>query len=440
MQGYKWVGKDINMQGYKNTRRHVKWFVPMLTAATLLAACGTSTGGATSSTSSSPITVGVLEPFSGGFSASGLDALHGVETAVREINASGGIKSLGGQKLRVVSVDSTTSNATQASSAASQLLQSHPAFVVGPFVSTVALPASTVFERAHVPECVGSFSDTLTQRGYKYLFELPPTASKIGSAAVSAFGGVLRKVAPSATKVAAVYDSNPGEAVVSSFATDLSKAGSLKVVLNEQFPSGLTNAGPIAQKIKSSGAQVLVPGTTTSELELILGSLSALGGRQIPIFNPGGGAPATTEYVKTLHNLVNGQFVLPTWDYSMNLSSTQNALLAKANADYTKAYPNQPFMGQFAGEDYVCTQVMAAAINKAKSANPTAIRNAVAGATFSSGPASLMAPGYVHFNSAGLNVAAVPLVSEWCNGLLKTVGPKKLAVTSPKAASACGKG
>jgi branched-chain amino acid transport system substrate-binding protein len=392
-----------------------------------------------SSSTGAPITIGVLEPLSGGFAGPGQDGVNAVKLAAAEINASGGIKALGGRKLKVVSVDSTTDDATAAASAATQLLQSSPAFVVGPFVSAVALPASTVFERARVPECVGSFSDELTSRGYQYLFELPPTASTIAKAAVSSFTDVVSALAPNATKVAAVYDSNPGEAVVSSFAKDLAAAGKFQVVLNLQYPAGLTNAGPVAQKIQSSGAQVLVPGSTTPELEEILGSLNSLGEGQIPIFNPGGGAPATTEYVAGLKSLVNGQFVLPTWDYDMKLSPSQNALLAKINADYVKTYPSQPFMGQFAGEDYTCTQVMVAAMEKAKSADPTAIRDALVGSTFSSGPASLMPPGEVHFNASGLNDAAIPLVSEWCHGTLQVVAPSNLAATTPKSAAACGR-
>jgi len=278
-------------------RRHALWVASGMTVLLGLSACsGTNGAGADSG---GAITIGVLEPLSGGFSGPGHSAVNAVKLAVDEINSAGGIKSLGGRKLKVVSVDSTTDNATQAGAAATQLLQSNPAFVVGPFVSAVALSASTVFERAHVPECVGSFSDQLTQRGYKYLFELPPTASTLGASAVKAFSGVVASVSPNASKVAAVYDSNPGEAVVGQFAKSIGTSGPLQVVLNEQFPSGLTNAGPIAQKIKSLGAQVLVPGATTSELELILGSLSALGQGEIPIFNPGGGAPATTDYVKT---------------------------------------------------------------------------------------------------------------------------------------------
>lgn len=439
--------RGLNSRSSKWIARPAKaWTAAAAAGVMVLAGCGSSShthassgSAGASSGGGSPITIGVMEPLSGGFAGPGQDAVNAVKLAADEINASGGIQALGGRKLKVVAVDSTTDNATSASSAATQLLQSNPAFVVGPFVSAVALPASTVFERARVPDCVGSFSDQLTSRGYQYLFELPPTASTIAKAAVSSFTNVVSSVAPNATKVAAVYDSNPGEAVVSSFAKDLAAAGKFQVSLNLQYPAGLTNAGPVAQKIQSSGAQVLVPGATTPELEQILGSLSALGEGQIPIFNPGGGAPATTEYVKSLKSLVDGQFVLPTWDYDMKLSPAQNTLLAKINSDFVKAYPSQPFIGQFAGEDYTCTQVMVAAMEKAKSASPTAIRTALVNTTFTTGAASLMPPGRVHFNSSGLNDAAIPLVSEWCHGTMQVVAPSNLAATSPQSATACGR-
>lgn len=413
-----------------------------LLAACLMTASACGSGGGSGQSASSggeDIVVGVLEPLSGGFSGPGTAAVNAVQLAVDHINADGGIKSLGGRKLRVVKEDSTTTDANKASSAASQLLKEKPAFVVGPFVSAVALPATTVFERAQVPTCVASFSDQLTQRGYKYLFELPPTATDIGNKAVQAFQEVVPLVAPNATKVAAVYDSNPGQAVVAAFAKSLQAAGKYQVVLDQQFPSGATNLTPLAQNIKSSGAEVLVPGTTTAEIEQLLGSLGSLGAGQVPIFNPGGGSPSTTDYVKTLKSLVNGQFVIPLWDYDMKLSDEQNKLLKRANDDFTKKNPDQPFMDQFAGEDYVCTQVMAQGLEKAKSTNGQAIRDAISGATFSSGPASLMPPGKVHFNSAGLNDAAVPLVSEWCQGLLRTVAPQELASMKPRSPQECGR-
>jgi branched-chain amino acid transport system substrate-binding protein len=412
-----------------------------LVLATLVAAtaCGGSSKSSGGSGGSGDVVIGVLEPLSGGFSGPGKAAAGAVETAVDEINAAGGIKALGGKRIRVVTVDSTTDDANQASTAATQLLRSHPAFVVGPFVSAVAIPASTVFERARVPDCVASFSDKLTARGYQYLFEMPPTASAIANKAVDAFQQVVSIVAPGATKVAAVYDSNPGEAVVADFAKSLGSAGKYQVVLNQQFPSGLTNATPLAQKIRSSGAQVLVPGATTSEVEQILGALSSLGASEIPIFNPGGGAPATTDYVKSLKSLVNGQFVLPTWDYSMNLSTAQNQLLKKANSDFIGKHSDQPFMDQFAGEDYACTNVMVQGIEEAKSTDGKAIRDAVSATTFTSGPASLMPPGKVHFNSKGLNDAAIPLVSEWCHGKTQVVAPQNLAAAKPQSSEACGR-
>lgn len=410
-------------------------------ASALIALCtvaGCGYGGSASTKPAQDITVGLLVPLSGGYRDGGLEVQAGAQLAVDEINRAGGIKSLGGAKLKTVVVDSTTDQETAAASAASQLLNSKPAFIIGPPVSAVLLPASTVTEKAQVPMCTGAFSDSITQRGYRYIFQIPPKASVIGNDAVTAFDQVVNLVEPGATRVAVVYDSNPAQVLTVTFAKSLQATGKYQVVLNEQFPLGLTNAGPLAQKIKASGGQILVPGATVPELEQILGSLSSIGVSSLPIFNPGGGSPSTASYGVAMGRDVNGQFVLPLFDYDMKLSADQNKLLAAANKAYT-ARTKDAFMGQFAGEMYSCTYAMANAIDMAKSTDGAAIRQALVDHTFDSGPASLMPPGKVKFDQTGLNVDAVTLVSEWCDGLLQVVAPSQMAAMTARKPSDCGR-
>jgi branched-chain amino acid transport system substrate-binding protein len=414
-------------------------FWPCAAAAVVLAlgaaACGNANAGEAGSAST--ITVGVLAPFSGGYEQTGAETLNAVKVAVNEVNAAGGIKALDGAKLRIVTADSTTDDETQAATGAAQLLQDKPDFIIGPPISTVLLPASTVTERAQVPMCTGAFADQITQRGYKYIFQVSPTDTEIGDYAVTAFKTVVNLIHPKGRNAAVFYDSNPANAGVVTFADAMARQTSFHVTLNDEFSDDATNLEPVAAKIKAANPDILLPDATVPELEQILGSLSSLGVSNVPMFWPDGGSSTFESYVKDLGHFVNGQFVVSTFDYDMKLPSAQARLLAQANADYTKL-THLPFMSELAGAAYVCTNDFVQAIEKAKSDSASAIRSAMLDTDFDSGPGSLMPPGKVQFNQAGRNIDAVPVVGEWCHGLLQTVAPAKLAAVTAASPKDCG--
>ena len=390
-----------------------------------LAACGSGASGASLSSggSAKTITIGVIAPFSGSYADDGRENLQGVETAVDQINAQGGIKSLGGAKLKIVSVDATTTGGSAASAAAAQMVSDNPAFVISGPVSAPALPGAQVFERAQIPECTDAFSDELTSSGYRYLFELPPPGSVIAKGAVPGFLETLHLVAPNATKVAVVYDSNPAQqSLTVPFASALKATGKVGMAYEAEFPLGSTSLAPIAERIKASGAQILVPGATNPELEAILGPLHASGVTNMPIYNPGGGSPSGEDYLASLGNDVNGQFAVVQFNHAANLSPAQNSLLAAANNLYAQKF-HAPFMGEFGGEAYTCTWDLALAMDRAKSTSGTAIRNAMVGYNYTSGPGSLEIPGKVEYNAEGVNIEGGSVLAEWCKNDLVAVGP-----------------
>ncbi len=390
-----------------------------------LAACGSgqsADGSSSGGGSGKTITIGVIAPFSGSYQDDGKENLQGAEVAVNQINAQGGIN---GAKLKIVSVDATTTGGSAASAAAAQLVADKPAFVVSGPVSAPALPGAQVFERARIPECTDAFSDSLTSSGYQYMFELPPPGSVIAKGAVPGFLETVSLVAPNATKVAVVYDSNPSQQTLTvPFASALKATGKVQIVYESEFPLGSTSLAPVAERIKSSGAQILIPGATNPELESILGPLHAAGTTDVPIYNPGGGSPSGEDYLAALGKDVNGQFAVVQFNHAANLSPAQNALLTAANKQYSQMF-HVPFMGEFGGEAYTCTWDLALAMQRAKSTDGTAIRNAMVGYDYTSGPGSLEIPGKVKYNDKGVNVEGGSVLAEWCKNDLVAVGPNE---------------
>ena len=90
-------------------------------------------------------------------------------------------------------------------------------------------------------------------------------------------------------------------------------------------------------------------------------------------------------------------------------------------------------------QGYMDIYLYAAAMEYAHSANPTAIRNAPATMTITSGPVAQLVPtttGTVQFTQVGAGkgyrVAGItPLMVQWQNGIPQTIYPSEFATAQP---------
>ena len=126
------------------------------------------------------VKVAVAVPISGPWARNGELHVKGAQQAVEDINAQGGVRALGGAKLKLIVVD-TGDSAEKAKNAAQRMLSADPDLVggTGAFVSSFTLAVTEVTERAEVPWLTLSYSDQITNRGYKYVFQTSPTASRM---------------------------------------------------------------------------------------------------------------------------------------------------------------------------------------------------------------------------------------------------------------------
>ena len=103
----------------------------------------------------------------------------GARLAIEDVNSAGGIKSMGGAKLKLVEYD-TQDSAEKAKDAAQRMIAQEPDLVggFGCWLSTFTLAATEVTERAELPWLTLSYSDLITGRGFKYVFQSSPTADR----------------------------------------------------------------------------------------------------------------------------------------------------------------------------------------------------------------------------------------------------------------------
>ena len=78
-------------------------------------------------------------------------------------------------------------------------------------------------------------------------------------------------------------------------------------------------------------------------------------------------------------------------------------------------------------ESAVTLDVLVQAIDRAKSAKPNALIEALHGARFEGGWTKAMPGGAVKFDQGGLNTLSVPVMVQWRNKELVTVWPRAVA-------------
>ncbi len=112
----------------------------------LLAGIALGLGLAVSGAAQGQIMIGVAGPVTGPNAAFGAQLKNGVEQAVEDINAAGGVN---GQKLQIV-VGDDVSDPKQGVSVANKFVSEGVKMVVGHFNSGVSIPASEVYQEAGI--------------------------------------------------------------------------------------------------------------------------------------------------------------------------------------------------------------------------------------------------------------------------------------------------
>jgi branched-chain amino acid transport system substrate-binding protein len=116
------------------------------------------------------VRIGVLSPLTGPNAKFGAIQKNTLTMAVEDVNQAGGIKALGGAKLRLVFGDTRGEADTGVTETERLVTKEKVHALIGAFQSGVGFPASAVAERYQIPWLTFGTFDKITQRGFKYVF------------------------------------------------------------------------------------------------------------------------------------------------------------------------------------------------------------------------------------------------------------------------------
>ncbi len=387
------------------------------------AAAGTGGGGQSSAKAGEDIQIGAIFPLTGANAQFGQNALHGVELEADLINQQGGIKSMGGAKLKVVSADAT-SDPTQAAAATDKFVTTNKVIAaIGMYASALTLTSAQVTERAGIPLLSTGFSDTLTQRGYTHFFRLAPRASQVGTVQLTSALAIAKQANVTVKRVAIVFEN---DAFGSGTAEGLKKAAQdagLDIVLYEPYAATITDAGPIASKLVGARPDIILPVSYLTDGILLVRALSQAGNKS-PIF-AGVGGFVQPDFQKNLGPLANGIFTADT--------SSPDAY-GSINDEYQKRYGT--FMTQEAHDNAVGVSIIAQALEAHPTRDPEELSRTLHSMDFSKGLAATMPGGHVQWDAQGNNTVIQPVMCQWQNGKLVGVYPADLTKGKPQWPSA----
>ena len=369
--------------------------------------------------------VGVVTELSGDLATGGNVTKRGYDLWAQEVNATGGIV-VGKKKYPVkLSYADAQSNPAQGAAAAERLItQEHVDFLLGPYSSGVTIAVGPVVEKYQVPMITGSAeSPMIWLQKFKYTFGTIPPVNFTGAAAMR----TLAALSP-APRTAVVFGSNDtfSKATATAFNSALEQLG-IKVLKFNIVPEG-QDLTPLLSAMKGMRPDIIAFGGHDEELIKLVKDLHQIDFTpKALLMHYGVTEPAFLEALKGDANQVFGGSV---WTETTKTSSkvlwkdspTYAAAALKAfgvAADYTQGGCSA------AG---IAFQVALQKINAApplSDAKRVELAKALEAVDVESfyGRIKFATEGDYYHSNVGLS----PLTVQIQNGVVKAVGPAKVA-------------
>jgi len=316
-----------------------------------------------------PILIGVSTAQTGPAAVAAEWELWGVNLAIEEINAAGGVL---GRPLKIL-VGDNKCNPSEAVNVANKLVEAKVVAIEGAHCSSGHLASMKIIQDAKVPMITGiasnpQITDLSGVGGNDYAFRI----SASDSGMMEALATYLADKKPFKTVSILAEDSDFGRGGADAFKSIVVPKAGLEIVSTDIFPQNTPDFTSILTRLQQRRpdaiATFMLGGDSINFLRQAMqvglhipytGRIE-LGGRNQPIIEAGGMEKSVSA-----------------WQYSALVDSPQN----KAFAEKIKAkYKAEPYLQTWAGYD--CIRVLAQAIKEANSTDGAKIKDAMKGMSF----------------------------------------------------------
>ena len=365
-----------------------------------------------------PIKVGVLHPVTGALAYSGQQCRLGAMLAIEDINAAGGIKSLGGAKIEAMLGDAQ-SNPQAGTAEIEKMNEAGVSAVVGAFASAICLATTQAAAKYNLPHVVDvGVADQIVERGLKNTFRFGPGYKMCAQTAVASLHALNTAAGKPARTVMIVHEESLfGTGTANLLASELPGYGyEVKEIIKHANPTRDFNN--IALRIRQVNPDILIPANYYNEYALLVRTLQQQKITPKAIYSVLGGAASSYKFVKEFPDAANGIIDCNHW---FNPKDKRAAELRKRVEAKGLFFTYEVF------NTYTAVRLLADAIDKAKSADRAAITAALAASTFSD---HFMPYGATKFVD-GQNTGAQPLMTQVLKGDIKVIVPRDYREAEP---------
>ncbi|UJX40917.1 ABC transporter substrate-binding protein [Desulfovibrio sp. JY] len=398
-----------------------------LVACCLAAALGLFLAASPAAAADKVIKIGNVEPMSGPSASVGVQGKQAREMAIEEINAAGGIKSLGGAKLDLVYADSK-SDPTVGVSETERLINTEKVNILtGCWNSAVTYPATQVAERYGIPFVVPvAVRDTITERGFKNIFRV---AAKDSWWVRDQFRFLKDMQAETGTKlntIAFVFENGDWGTGFAEKWRKLAEKDGYKVVLDEPYPSTATDLTPVVTKLKAANPDIVMLVSNAADAILLTNTMAEMQLKPKVVLTSGGGH-ADPKFLENTGDNAMGFFDEVEWNTDVNKPGAK-----ETNAKFKKKY-GYDMTGESV-DAYASMYVIADSLERAASTDPAKLREALATTKLTTGPAMIVSYDGVEFDKNGQNKNAGIVIVQ----VAKVDGKPQRVTVWPKSARRAG--
>ncbi len=365
-----------------------------------------------------PVKLGVLHPVTGALSYSGQQGRLGAMMAIDEINAAGGIKSLGGAKIDAVLGDAQ-STPEGGTAEVEKMNAAGVSCIVGGYASNICLATTQAAARYDLPYVVDvGVADGIVTRGLKNTFRFGPGFGVIANAALANLVEINDGAGKPAKTVVIVHeDSLFGSGLAKLLNAQLPGKG-FQVLDTVPHPTPTRDFNTIVLKIKAANPDLVITANYYNEYVLLARTLLQQHVRPKAIYSVLGGAASSYKFVKEFPDAAK---------YIMDCNHWFNPLSEKAQALKKQVEAKGQFFTYEVYLNYSCVGLIADALEHAAAADRPKIIAALESSTWSG---HIMPYGPTKFVN-GQNQSAAPCNTQVQDNDIKVILPNQFADAKP---------
>jgi len=366
------------------------------------------------------VKLGYILPMTGPLAFEAQLSLNGLQLAVDDVNAAGGIKSLGGAKLALLPGD-TQQKVELGNSEAARLIDQGVSALIGPFSSLVAYSVRQVTEKNRTPfMLLAAVADNLTEGGLHYVFRVQPNGKAMSTLTMNNMFEMAKTAGVAIKRVAMMHeDGNFGTTMgnhVESFAAKLGYALVQRIPYNLKSPDFTAELS----KVKAAKPDLLVISGYYGGSEIIAETAAKLRIGVHALVGLANAAYSNPKFIADNRELTDNLFDGNYWHnpQSARAKAVFDAYQKRFNATLTS----------HGVQAYTVIGVLRDALERAASGDRDKLRDAIARTNLAD---HILPQDAIKFDDTGENANASPALLQVQNGKPVVVGPARFAEGKP---------